>query len=150
RQDSHYSLGLGVRADVDGRTVVVGSRRLLGREGVTLPDAAEAMVEAAGRRGESAVLVACDGRPIGLIAYADAPRPEARSAHGLPETVDVARESMALIHQSLAIVGVPNALGLGLATFGRINPVAAAALNNGSNVAAALNALRPLMRKSEL
>lgn len=64
--------------------------------------------------------------------------------HGLPEAVDIAREAMRLIRQNLAIVAVPNSAGLVLAGLGLMNPVAATAINNGSNVAAALNGLRPL------
>jgi Cu2+-exporting ATPase len=67
--------------------------------------------------------------------------------HGLPDTIDTAREAMRLIRQNLAIVGVPNAAGMALATAGLVNPVLATAINNGSNVAAALNGLRPLLAK---
>jgi Cu2+-exporting ATPase len=65
--------------------------------------------------------------------------------HGLPEAIALARQSMTLIQQNLAIVGAPNAMGMALAGFGLLGPVAATALNNGSSVAAALNGLRPLM-----
>jgi Cu+-exporting ATPase len=63
--------GRGVRATVDGRAVVVGSRRLLASEGVdTDPLAAEAdRMEGEAR---TALWVAVDGAAAGLIAVADA------------------------------------------------------------------------------
>lgn len=63
---------------------------------------------------------------------------------GITEAIDIARHAMRTIHQDLAIVGVPNALGFVLAALGLISPTIATALNNGSAVAAALNGLRPL------
>jgi Cu2+-exporting ATPase len=68
---------------------------------------------------------------------------------GLPVAVDIAREALGLIRQNLVIVGAPNAAGLLLASLGIVGPVAATALNNGSNVAAALNGLRPLLREPQ-
>jgi Cu2+-exporting ATPase len=68
--------------------------------------------------------------------------------HGLPDAVELARESLGLIRQNLMIVAIPNAAGMALAGLGLVGPVAATAINNGSNVAAALNGLRPLMPAS--
>ena len=65
--------------------------------------------------------------------------------HGLTEAIDLGRESMRLLRQNLAIVALPNAAGMLLATTGALGPLAATALNNGSAVAAAFNGLRPLM-----
>jgi Cu2+-exporting ATPase len=65
--------------------------------------------------------------------------------HGLPDAMDLARQSLALIRQNLVVVAVPNGIGLVLASLGLLGPVAATAINNGSNVAAALNGLRPLV-----
>jgi Cu+-exporting ATPase len=63
--------GLGVWARVEGRAVLVGSRRLLERHGV---DAAELAAEADRQRsqGATAIHVAVDGRPAGLLVIADA------------------------------------------------------------------------------
>jgi Cu2+-exporting ATPase len=65
--------------------------------------------------------------------------------HGLVDAIDLARETMGLVRQNLAIVAVPNLAGLALATTGAIGPLAATAINNGSATAAAVNALRPLL-----
>jgi Cu2+-exporting ATPase len=65
--------GHGAGADVDGHRVLVGSARLMAAEGVALGslDARRQQLAAGGR---TAVLVAVDGRAVGVIALADAPR----------------------------------------------------------------------------
>jgi Cu+-exporting ATPase len=71
--------GLGVEATVDGRAVLLGNRAFLeahGVEGAAL-DAAQARLEA---EGKTAVRVAVDGRPAGLLAVADAVREGAAEA----------------------------------------------------------------------
>jgi Cu2+-exporting ATPase len=65
--------GHGAVATVDGRRVLVGNRRLLDREHVSLDGLAVRADEMAGA-GRTVVHVAVDGRPAGLIAIADAPR----------------------------------------------------------------------------
>ena len=71
--------GHGAIATVAGRRVAVGNRRLLEREGVQLGNLAGRRDELAAT-GRTTVLVAVDGRPAGLIALADAPRPTAAAA----------------------------------------------------------------------
>jgi Cu2+-exporting ATPase len=66
--------GHGARARVEGRSVVVGNRRLMEREGVALGPMEERRKELAAG-GRTAVLVAVDGRVVGGIGLADAPRP---------------------------------------------------------------------------
>lgn len=71
--------GHGIRARHRGRTILVGNRRLLEREGVPY----EALLEAAGeleRDGKTAMLVAVDGKPAGVIGVADTIREEAPQA----------------------------------------------------------------------
>jgi P-type Cu2+ transporter len=71
--------GLGLRADVDGRRVLIGNRVLLEGERVPtggLTDAAEDLAT----DGKTAMFVAVDGRPTGLVAAADQLRPAARDA----------------------------------------------------------------------
>ncbi|WP_299527582.1 cation-translocating P-type ATPase [uncultured Streptomyces sp.] len=61
--------GLGVRGEVDGRTVLVGRASLLAREGVTMPPVlASALADAAGR---TAVAVAWDGAARAVLEVAD-------------------------------------------------------------------------------
>lgn len=71
--------GHGAAAEVAGRRVLVGNRRLLDAEGADLADLAARRDELAAT-GRTAVLVAVDGRAVGVIALADAPRPTASAA----------------------------------------------------------------------
>jgi Cu2+-exporting ATPase len=71
--------GHGLEATVDGRWLAVGNARLLEREGI----AAEGLEEHATRlaaEGKTAMYVAVDGQPAGLVAAADQIRPSARAA----------------------------------------------------------------------
>jgi cation transport ATPase len=65
----------------------------------------------------------------------------------LPRAIDRSRDSLRLMNQNLALIAAPNALGLGSAVAGGINPAVAAFLSNGSTVVAAANGLRPLLAK---
>ena len=62
--------GQGVRADVDGRQVLVGNARLLEGASVALAGLPERAAALSGE-GKTAMLVAVDGRPAGLVAVAD-------------------------------------------------------------------------------
>jgi heavy metal translocating P-type ATPase len=62
----------------------------------------------------------------------------------LVDAVCMARCAMALVRQNIAMVAVPNAAALGLATVGALTPVTATIFNNGSTLLASGNALRPL------
>ncbi|MGB8021948.1 MAG: heavy metal translocating P-type ATPase, partial [Candidatus Nanopelagicales bacterium] len=71
--------GAGALAVIGGRRILVGSPRLMADEGIDV-----AHLEAQRRRlaeaGHTAVLVAVDGRAVGVIAMADAPRDTAAAA----------------------------------------------------------------------
>ena len=71
--------GGGVRATVEGRAVVVGSERLLAEQGLDLAPLADLARQTA-EGGHTPVLVAVDGRPVGLIAVADMLKPESAEA----------------------------------------------------------------------
>jgi P-type Cu2+ transporter len=245
RSDSHYTLGLGVAATIDGASVLVGDARLLKRHGVELNS------HRAKRNGSdpsSSVLIARERELLGEVLYADQVREEAglaldalrglgiKEIHmvtgddeeaalqvaaplgienvmanvfpedkarfvqelreqdkvvavvgdgindspalafadvsvslkggsdiaretadvvlqddlmGLPLAIETSREAMQIIRQNLAIVGVPNALGLGLAVLGAAGPIVSTAINNGSSVLAAANGLRPLVSNAQ-
>ena len=71
--------GQGAVGMVDGRRVAVGNARLLRREGAELGELTARRDELAAG-GRTTVAVAVDGRAVGLLAIADAPRPTARAA----------------------------------------------------------------------
>ncbi|WP_338873063.1 heavy metal translocating P-type ATPase [Myxococcus stipitatus] len=69
--------GHGVEARVEGRTVFVGSRRMMERHGVSGSAEAERALTS---DGQTPVLVAVDGKWVGAIGIADPEREEAASA----------------------------------------------------------------------
>ncbi|MEX1265070.1 MAG: heavy metal translocating P-type ATPase [Actinomycetota bacterium] len=71
--------GHGAIGTVEGRRVAVGSVRLMEREGIDV-SAVAAKKEELARGGRTAVVVAVEGRAVGVIGIADAPRPTARAA----------------------------------------------------------------------
>ncbi|MGW4485412.1 heavy metal translocating P-type ATPase [Amycolatopsis sp. NPDC004368] len=71
--------GHGAIAQVDGHRVVVGSRRLLDREGIELGEVDQRRAELAAT-GRTAVLAAIDGVAAGVVGVADAPRATSAAA----------------------------------------------------------------------
>jgi Cu2+-exporting ATPase len=71
--------GQGATATVAGTRLAIGNQRLLDREGITLDGLAQRADELAGE-GRTTVRVAADGRALGLVAIADAPRDTAAAA----------------------------------------------------------------------
>ncbi|MDI3339430.1 MAG: heavy metal translocating P-type ATPase, partial [Sphaerobacter sp.] len=71
--------GHGIAGTVDGRAVLVGTRRLL-RERAIDPAALEPVATRLEAEGKTAVFVAADGRPIGVIAVADTVKPGSAEA----------------------------------------------------------------------
>lgn len=63
----------------------------------------------------------------------------------LVRSIELSRNAMRIIRQNIGLVGLPNSVGLGLATFGRLTPLTATFVNNGSTLFAGANALRPLL-----
>ena len=80
--------GHGAVATVDGRRVAVGNRRLMERDKIDLGRLAERRDQLA-ENGRTAVIVAVDGRAVGLIAMADAPRDTAAAAVAALRALDI-------------------------------------------------------------
>ncbi|MFH1343405.1 MAG: heavy metal translocating P-type ATPase [Pseudomonadota bacterium] len=80
--DFQSHAGLGLTADVDGRTVVIGNRPLMTNHGVTLePLAAQAAeLEERGRTVMWVADVTAPAKLLGIVAVADPLRPTARDA----------------------------------------------------------------------
>ena len=62
--------GKGVRGTVNGRSVLIGNARFLDESSIA-PAALEAQAEPLRREGATAILVAIDGKPAGVVAVAD-------------------------------------------------------------------------------
>ena len=69
-------VGRGVRARVEGREVLVGTRRLMQERNVAL-DSLEETADRLRSEGKTLMLVAVDGRAVGVVAAADTVRPNA-------------------------------------------------------------------------
>ncbi|HEV2458461.1 MAG TPA: copper-translocating P-type ATPase, partial [Ktedonobacterales bacterium] len=72
--------GGGIQAVVEGQTVLVGTPRLLADRGIPFADADRAHMRELQAQGKTAVVVAVDGRPAGIIAVTDRIRPSAHEA----------------------------------------------------------------------
>ncbi|PRX40711.1 Cu+-exporting ATPase [Planifilum fimeticola] len=71
--------GKGIEASVDGRKVLIGTRKWMEENGVdTAP--AEAVMETFEEQGKTVMLVAADGKPAGWIAVADTVKPTSAEA----------------------------------------------------------------------
>ena len=68
-----------------------------------------------------------------------------RDLRGLVRAIEWCRFSRGLIRENFLLVAVPNAIALLLAATGRVSPVVARLLSDGSTLLAAGNSLRPLL-----
>ncbi|MDO9371552.1 MAG: copper-translocating P-type ATPase, partial [Gammaproteobacteria bacterium] len=71
--------GHGARAMLEGKPALLGNRRLLQQEGITINQAEDSMTQLEAQ-GKTAMLLAYDGTLLGVIAVADTLKPEAREA----------------------------------------------------------------------
>jgi Cu+-exporting ATPase len=71
--------GLGIRATVDGRPVLVGTAAFLAQSGVET-DALEEQASLLAEAGRTPVLVAADGKPMGALGVADPVKQESAAA----------------------------------------------------------------------
>jgi len=74
--------GHGVTGRVDGETVVVGRRGLMGQAQLRIPDALEHRGRELEERGLTVVFVGWDRRARGVLAVGDTPKPEASAVVG--------------------------------------------------------------------
>jgi Cd2+/Zn2+-exporting ATPase len=68
--------GKGLRAEVDGQKIAIGSVKLF--DGEVLPEVIQQQVERLGAEGKTIMLIQADGRFLGVLALADTPRAGAR------------------------------------------------------------------------
>jgi Zn2+/Cd2+-exporting ATPase len=69
--------GQGLKAIIDGGTVMIGNRKLVVDNGVSIPDQVEAYLQQEENNGQTAVLVANAQEVLGVISIADVLRKEA-------------------------------------------------------------------------
>ncbi len=74
------AVGLGVRAQVDGEWIAVGSMGLMAQAGIELDAATQSTARLLSERGRTAMVVLRGEEVIGVLAVADTPRDEAAEA----------------------------------------------------------------------
>ncbi len=79
-QDFLSRTGMGVRAEVDGRRVAVGTPALLEEEDVKVADDLLARREEMQREGKTVMLVASNGEAVGLLAVSDTIKEDSKAA----------------------------------------------------------------------
>ncbi len=72
--------GMGLVVRYAGRRIAAGNRRLFDRLGIAFDAAAEAALAGLLARGRTPVIVALDGRAVGILGLSDQPRPSAAPA----------------------------------------------------------------------
>jgi len=72
----NIEVGMGVAARLDGKEILVGKNKFLQDKGVCVAEYIEYAISEQTEQGRTAVLVANDTKPVGLIAIADEIRPE--------------------------------------------------------------------------
>jgi len=75
-----YTPGLGIRASVAGREILLGNRSWLEGQGVALPPLLEAAADAVSAQGKTPVFLAIDNTAEALFGLADRVRPNAAEA----------------------------------------------------------------------
>ncbi|MHC4643515.1 MAG: heavy metal translocating P-type ATPase, partial [Planctomycetota bacterium] len=73
-------VAMGVTARLDGKKILVGKNKLLKEKGISIAESIEQAVSEQTEQGRTAILVANDNKPVGLIAIADEIRPETPQA----------------------------------------------------------------------
>ena len=72
--------GRGIKGNVGGKPTFMGNVRLLREQGIAVDDKLAALVEQQAAAGRTAIVVAHDGAPIGVVTVADPIKAEARPA----------------------------------------------------------------------
>ena len=112
-EECELLVGRGMRADMRGNRLLVGSRRLLEEFGLAIPAHAQDATDAMRQHGETVLYVGIDDRFIGLIGVADVIRPEARQLLRALEGVNVRRVIMLTGDSSETAYAVARDLELG-------------------------------------
>lgn len=80
--------GKGIIAVIDGKTIVCGSSSFLNRNGVSLNPESQAILDSLQGEGKASILVAADGRYMGIVALSDTIRPAAKEMVGKLEQMN--------------------------------------------------------------
>jgi cation-transporting P-type ATPase C len=78
-EECEVLLGQGMRVEADGRVLLIGSRELFRQEKVAVSRKAQTWVRRLQRAAETPLLLAVDGRLVGLVSLRDTVRAESRA-----------------------------------------------------------------------
>jgi Cu2+-exporting ATPase len=111
-----YEIGVGLRAKVGARDVLIGGKRLMNGRAVWIAHARD-VVERHRREGVSSIYIAIDGKLEAVVAYSDAPREEsvavvrALKANGRREVILLSGDQSGPVEAVGRAVGVDRAIG---------------------------------------
>lgn len=111
-EECEVLVGLGMRTRADGRTLLLGSPSLLRQEKVRVTSRAAAWVDKLRKRAETPLLLAVDGKLIGLISLRDEVRPEAAEVLRALRAAGVRRMVMLTGDHPDAAAAVADELGI--------------------------------------
>ena len=129
----------GVQGEVDGQAILIGNRRLLEESGIGGLDALDEALTRLEEKGRTAVLVARDGQAIGIVAVADAVKPDSKTAikamHDLGLTVAMVTGDNERAAQAVADeVGIDEVLA-GVLPEGKVDEIRKLQERHGQHVA---------------
>jgi len=104
--------GLGISARIDGREVAAGNRRLMEKLGIPLGTEGEAGLERLLEAGQTPILVAADGRLVGLLGMSDMARDGAREAIARLREIGIRRVVMLTGDQRGAAEAIAREVGI--------------------------------------
>jgi Zn2+/Cd2+-exporting ATPase len=104
--------GMGISARIDGREIAAGNRRLMERLGIPLKDGGRAALDRLLEAGQTPVLVARDGRLIGLLGLSDMAREGAAEAIARLREIGIGRIVMLTGDQRGAAEAIAREVGI--------------------------------------
>jgi len=104
--------GMGLTARIDGQTIAAGNRRLMDTLGITLGEDGEAALNRLLANGQTPILVARDGRLIGLLGMSDMAREGAKEAIARLREIGIGRVVMLTGDQLGAAEAIAREVGI--------------------------------------
>jgi len=104
--------GMGISARVEGREVAAGNRRLMDRLGIPLGAEGEAALSRLLEAGQTPILVAVDGKLIGLLGMSDMAREGAKEAIARLRNIGIGRVVMLTGDQHGAAQAIAREIGI--------------------------------------
>jgi Cu2+-exporting ATPase len=77
--EATYQVGYGIKAQIDGHWVWVGSNRFMAAEGIAIPDELQGRISDSHAKGHSLIMVAIDRQLAGALVMHPTLRPEAKA-----------------------------------------------------------------------